>query len=613
MRPIAICDTECYVNYWLFKVYFPATAQYWETEIYPGSAPLNVSGIVYILQNYTLVTFNGINYDMPMIQLACAEATCEALKLASNMIIAGKMRPWEFRRHYGLAREPAYIDHIDVMEVAPGKDSLKAYGARLHSKRLQDLPYDEAAEITPEMRSVLRLYCGNDLLTTLDLFNKVRGHIAIREKISAEFNIDVRSKSDPQVAEAVFKACVGFQIERPIVPAGTTFFYQPPAWMQFQTKALRDVLARVASEPFRVNDKGGVDKPEYLRTLKVPIGDGTYATGIGGLHSTEEETYCEVQDGWTLADIDGTSFYPTLILMANMWPKQIGPIFREIYERWYHQRIDAKQAGRKDEANGLKIFLNGIFGKLGSIWSIFYAPDLLIQTTVTGQLSLLMLIEALELAGVKVLNGNTDGVVTLCPNEHLPVRDAVVKWWETTTGFITEEIQYRGVYSRDVNNYLALKPDGEYKGKGLFAREGGKGSVLDKNPVNYVCTLAIVAFLRDGIPLEVTIDQCQDIREFITARNVAGGAVKGGRYLGKAIRWYYAKGETGDIRYKKNGYLVARSEGARPLMELPDAGVPEDLDREWYVREAYDILTDIGFMPRPPKVKRGKKVEREYA
>src|SRR5690606_23235893 len=53
-------------------------------------------------------------------------------------------------------------------------------------------------------------------------------------------------------------------------------------------------------------------------------------------------------------------------------------------------------------ADSLKITINGSFGKLGSMWSILFSPNLLIQTTVTGQLALLLLIEWLEAEGIQV-------------------------------------------------------------------------------------------------------------------------------------------------------------------------------------------------------------------
>ena len=52
----------------------------------------------------------------------------------------------------------------------------------------------------------------------------------------------------------------------------------------------------------------------------------------------------------------------------------------------------AQLAMYQAEDSSKKIQINGSFGKLGSKYSLLYAPDLLLQTTITGQLALLMLI-----------------------------------------------------------------------------------------------------------------------------------------------------------------------------------------------------------------------------
>ena len=100
--------------------------------------------------------------------------------------------------------------------------------------------------------------------------------------------------------------------------------------------------------------------------------------------------------------------------------------------------------------------LNGTFGKLLSKWSIFYAPSEGIQVTVGGQLALLMLIEMLELCGISVVSANTDGLVIKCRRDMEWIRDQIVKWWEQTTGFETEAVNYRALMSKDVNNYIAI-------------------------------------------------------------------------------------------------------------------------------------------------------------
>lgn len=249
-------------------------------------------------------------------------------------------------------------------------------------------------------------------------------------------------------------------------------------------------------------------------------------------------------------------------------------------------KLDLRDA--QIETDAKKIQINGSFGKFGSPYSALYSPTLLIQTTITGQLSLLMLIEALESEGIRVVSANTDGIVIRCPRVLIPMMEFIVWEWEHLTGFETEATNYRALYSRDVNNYIAIKPDDSFKLKGVFAPAG-----LQKNPTNEICTGAVVKYLIDGTPVEDSIRGCQDITKFVTIRTVKGGAVKGDEYLGKAVRWYYATGETGTINYKLNGYTVARSEGARPLMDMPDT-IPDDLDYDWYIREAHDHLASIG-------------------
>jgi hypothetical protein len=217
----------------------------------------------------------------------------------------------------------------------------------------------------------------------------------------------------------------------------------------------------------------------------------------------------------------------------------------------------------------------------------------MIQVTLGGQLALLMLIEAMEDAGIPVISANTDGIVMACPVERKADLDGIIAAWEVISGLTTEETEYARTNSRDVNNYLALTLDGEFKQKGVLAFVGSKKSELEKNPTNYVCVDAVMALLRDDTPIADTIYGCDDVRRFLTVRAVKGGAVYGGEFLGKAVRWHYALGETRHISYHTNGNMVPRSTGARPMMELADS-VPLDLDYEWYVREANSILADIG-------------------
>jgi hypothetical protein len=602
-RPTCVMDTECFQNYWAAAFKSIADGRTRLFEMYDGH-PLDRPGIATITRNWRVVTFNGINYDMPMLALAMSGASCATLKRCSDDIIVGQMKPWEIEEKYNLTL-PHFIDHIDVMEVSPGsptKPSLKIYAGRLHSKRMQDLPIEPDQWLTDEDMAVLRDYHVNDLDVTIDLAKELEPQILLRAEMSDQYGVDLRSKSDAQVAEAVVKAEIqritGEKIWRPDIKPGL-FRYKVPKWVRFETEPMQpmqQMLQRLIVADFRVKHDGYVEMPAMLADATIDIGAGRYQMGIGGLHSNESSTSHYSNDAFVLLDRDVTSYYPSLILNNRLIPPHIGAVFLDVYRKIFERRLAAKKAGQKNIAETLKIALNGTFGKTGSPYSAIYAPEQMIQTTVTGQLALLMLIESVEKRGMRVVSANTDGFVTMVPRARRAEFEAIITEWEWATSFGTEETEYLSLHLRDVNGYIAIGRDGKVKTKGPYTTAGpGQpgASGMKKNPDGEITVDAVVAFLKDGIPLEQTIRACTDIRKFVSIRKVKGGAEKDGVYIGKAIRWYYAVGETGTINYRDSGNKVPDTDGARPCMELPDS-FPDDVDHAYYIRQAHATLQDLG-------------------
>jgi len=621
LKRTLVMDIECYVDYFLVMFKAIDTLKTLAFELFDGH-PLDRATIVGILKTYRVVTFNGLDYDLPLLALALTGVENAALKEASNLIIEKGLRGWQFEHHYNI-KVPTSIDHIDLREPVPGVQiSLKLYGARLHSKRLQDLPIEHTASITPEQRPLLRTYCENDLDTTLDLWHKATPAIKLREVMTDLYGIDLRSKSDAQIAEAVIKSEVakikGEPSYRPDLAPGTSYKYRTPTFIKFASPHLQEILRKIQASDFVVTATGGVDLPPALTGAKIVIGKSTYRMGIGGLHSCEKRSAHIASPEVKLIDRDVTSYYPSIILQCELAPKHIGPAFLKVYRGIFETRLAAKaRAGdlykrikalkariqetdndlaelerqhveADTEASAKKLSLNGSFGKFGSKWSALYSPDLMIQVTVTGQLALLMLIERLEAAGVPVVSANTDGIVMACPAVRDAVMNEIVAQWERDTGLETEETRYRALFSRDVNNYCALKEGGGVKTKGVLVAPG-----VQKNPDNEIVSEAVTSWLDKGVPIGQTILTCRDVRKFLRVKRVTGGAKYGDEYLGRVVRWYRRAGEARHIEYVTNGNKVGGSDGAAPLMELPDA-LPNDIDYGWYLQEANDLLHELG-------------------
>lgn len=644
-RTKLVFDTECSPDYWMVGFKGIESGMVRQYELFDG-CDLPRQEILSILQQYTVIGFNSMDYDIPMLFYALlltadpfydVKQVLGQLKALSDQIITSGMRGWQVESEYGF-KVPSYVDHIDLMEPVPGVQiSLKLYGGRLHSKRLQDLPYGPHEPVfgwPEDRRSVILKYNVNDLDTTIDLWKEATkpedNIIATRELISAEFGIDLRSKSDAQIAEAAIKTKVsklkGQTVYRSEVRPGTRYKYQPPAFIKFHSATMQKVFADVLSADFVVDAKGSVEMPPVLASAEVRIGQSVYRMGIGGLHSSEKNRAVVAP----LHDFDVTSYYPSLILLCGLFPPNMGEHFQRVYKDFYDRRLHAKKVGHKSTALTLKIVLNGTFGKLGSKWSVLYAPNLMIQVTLTGQLALLMLIERMEAAGIPVVSANTDGIVMACAPHLNATMHAIVKQWEQDTGLETEETKYVALYSRSVNSYLAVKPDGKVKTKGDLAP-----SDAQHNPSNEIVKQAVIAFLSKGTPVAQTIFSCRDVRQFLTVQRVTGGAqlplsqkwldgwtqaeprlwvmwhgdkqfkekrvsrpapvlvTDSAKYLGKVVRYYHSTKSKTHIEYVKNGNKVPSSDNAMPLMEL-DGSFPDDIDYGYYIAEANALLKDLG-------------------
>lgn len=599
--------------------------------------------------DYTWVSFNGTNFDAPLVAAAVMGHDEEDLKQMATTIIHDEMRSWKTYRQFNI--DFLDYDHIDLIETAPGvMTSLKTYAGRMAFPSMVDMPYHHDEEIdTPKKRKVVESYCHNDCDVTEALFLKLKTELELREVMGAEYGQDFRSKSDAQIAEAILKKQVGINNNDKQVPNFVE--YAAPKFITTRSKQLKQLILDFENECYPINRANG--SPVEAEWMKEPIqvGSGTYKVGLGGLHSQHDKKfYIEATDNLLLSDFDVASYYPNIMMKAGLIPRlggNKGQLFLDEYKTIYDRRMEAKRSGNKKVANTLKIVLNGTFGKLGSIYCSFYSPDLLIAVTITGQLNLLCLIDELEkLVGVKVHSANTDGVLVAYPPLQRDNVLAVFHKNAKRTGFEYEETPYSKVAMKDVNNYIAITEErpaaiidkvsilshvakgGVAKTKGLYADAG-----LMKNPTMQVCSNAAVAYLKSGVHPQLYMMHHDDPADYVAVRNVKGGGVQhkkvemvddweqtdegwvfdgmttkpvkrksrpparevfsGGTPFGRVARWYMTKEQLPPISYVGSGNRVPKTEGAKVCMTLPDK-LPADLDINWYINETYQILEDIG-------------------
>jgi len=595
MSKLIALDIECVPNYFLLSVKGVESGKVLNFEAYGEKASLSkgdITKIKTILKSRISFGFNSNKYDMPLIAYALTCARCDQLYKVSVAIIEHNVPAWMTMKKLDI--EYPTMNHFDISEPAPAvMISLKNYGTRIGSKKLMEFFVDPHLPISPEDVVIMRdIYCKNDLDVTIDLYKAIKDRIDLRIAMSKEYGMDLRSKSDAQIAETVIiseleKLGVSNIVKPELMSSHHSVRYSPPEYISFKSRELNILLETVKTITFSISENGQIKMPPILSNHKLAIGNTVYKMGIGGLHSQEKSIAITSNETHVMRNADFASYYPFIILNQELYPNHLTRKFLDVYRKIVMRRLEAKRIGNKLLADSLKITINGSFGKFGSKYSKLYSPDLLLATTITGQLTLLMLIEQFEDNGISVISANTDGLEYFCPRDKIDLAETIIFDLELITGYEMEHGSYQGLYARDVNNYVA-KYDGYVKAKGIYGE-----TTLSKGLQTPIVFEAIRKYILDGTSIEKTINECTIVNSFLSARTVKGGAVWKGEYLGKMVRWYYSTdGEK--ITYKTNGNLVPKTGlGVTPMMDI-STRLPSNLNYRWYIDEAIDMLKDLG-------------------
>lgn len=543
-----------------------------------------------------LVSFNGTRYDVAMLRSMATGKTTEDVNALSQSLVTGKGKP-EYLKH-----NPER--HIDCERLVVGMRGLKELSAMLHLPSIEELPHDPHSDVgNGDVADRLKAYCVNDCMNTLALHDRLSEQVALRGVLNEKYPLPRGTgfsfALESQIGERLIESRCG---DSPPTPTAIeTFRWKPPAYLKFKDDKATELLSDYADAMIEAHPGGGVKLPPELRLkAKAFKYDGeNFVFGVGGLHSAQPEpVFAKAVPGeYEIRDYDVASYYPSILLRNSASPVDG---FCDAYKHLVDQRLKAKANGDIYEASGLKIAINGTFGKLDQPGSAVYSPPTFFDTIATGQFGLLMLVEKLSDAGATVLSANTDGVIVSCdPREH-DLDNTAIKEWEKDTGFVLERTDYSVLAMRDVNNYVAVQPDGKIKGKGVYAPVPAEGA-LRSRPMFNVCASATLDWLQNGVQPEDHINACNDLRMFLCVRKMNAGVVDGsGNNIGKVVRFYKST--------RPNTVLLCHAERGRPTKLVPDGRnakavsvlvgsppeVPDDLDRDFYIKRAHDMVLALG-------------------
>lgn len=328
-------------------------------------------------------------------------------------------------------------------------------------------------------------------------------------------------------------------------------------------------------------------------------------------------------DSYIYVHADVASFYPSIMVNYKIAPEHLNEsMFVKLVDWLKNTRVEAKHSKEpyidgvpaKLLAEVLKIVINSIYGKLGYKFGDLYDRLAVLRVTVNGQLLLLMLCEALEVAGINVISANTDGIVIKVPARKKMEFDTILEEWSRETGFQLDSEIYDSYICRDVNNYLCREINGSVTYKGalnpeLYIKDLSKGYNAP------IVAEAVSRFLLDDKDVMETLHECKDILMFCKTQNI-GRAFDVSFNLGnksvnvqRNTRYYISL--NGGILEKVNGKTrvnLCSGKKVTILNTLDDEDIAnKDINYFHYYTEAHKIIAPIklGISPsaKPDKAK----------
>jgi len=535
---ILIYDIETMHELFLVCIYNPETKEMHDFQV---SRNINqLDGFIRFTEqhaDYYWVGYNNLRFDSQVVEwvirnhdnwheLTAIETAAKIAQKAADVIHDADYDVFPEYREEWLTLKQLDLFRVNHYDNKNRRVSLKRLEFEMDLENIEEMPikHDKKSLTTEEINLTIQ-YCHNDVMATYEFYKVTTGdtdhplykgnnQIELRQDIEEEFGIPCLNYSDSKIGDEMIKKfyCQEKGIQYSDLPKKGFFRKEVKVrhciadYITFQTPELQKFLDRISKERLTMKD----DFKESLEFF-----GNTYTFAKGGLHTENKPEIFEADNDTIIVDWDVSSYYPAIIINNGRYPAHLGKEFLLGYKAMFDKRLELKPLAKKDKkikgiVGALKLAVNSVYGKSSDMQNWIYDRQLTMFTTITGELSLLMLIEAYELADIHVISANTDGVTIMVKKCYIDKMDEINKWWMETTKYELERTDYQKIIFSTVNDYLAIKTDGEIKKKGDFLTD----FELHKNKSARIVPIALEAYYVHDIPVATTICNHSNIFDF---------------------------------------------------------------------------------------------------
>lgn len=477
------------------------------------------------------------------------------------------------------------LNNYDVM--IRGDGGLKSLeGFMGNSIKESSVPFDIDRKLkTSEINETIK-YCTHDVEQTIEVFlqKERKAEFDSRMALIKMFKLSISniSKSQAQLAALILQAHRSKEFD-------DEWEIRLPETLQL--KKYRHIADWFLSE----------ESHDYTKKLNVDVAGCSHTFAWGGVHGAKKKYIytCGPDEIMIMADV--SQLYPFLMLNYRLLSRNVPDKAYEILEDTIHTSLRLKAEKKKIEREPYKRFNNIIYGAEGDPSNPMYDPLHRNLVCVYGQLLILDLIEKIE-SFTELLQSNTDGILIKLKRKDFERLDDTVYEWEQRTGLMMEFDFYKSVFQKDVNNYVVVDYEGEYKTKGAYVKQLTN---LDYDLA--IVNKAILDYMLTKKHPKDTINECDDLRMFqkIVKLTSKYKCVRhnGNDYTEKCFRVFASTSAKdsyiGKVKIKK-GIEVAEKFGNTPEHcfiindNINGRKIPSKLNRQWYIDLAVERLQQFG-------------------
>lgn len=578
--------------------------------------------------NVIFCGYNNLHYDNPIINYIIEyedklmqyniPTICSSIFNLSKTITTSSEDNIDAWKHW---KYQIWFDTFDILTMLYSNKlrvGLKEIQVTMQYPNVQEFVCDWTKPLPLEDFDSMIDYNINDIESTSELLNRCKKDVDLRIAIEDEYGVRVLSKDGVNIGMNILtqkyleKTGLTWQdikdLRSPmsVIPLKDVIL----PFIKYDSPILQRVLDDMKNQIVSPGRKGYENKFVF-NNLR-------YSVGVGGIHSVNSPEIIIPRDDEMLIDIDVASLYPSMLIEYEFYPKHLGKEFLEVYKQIKDERIEAKHNGDKVKNETLKLALNGLSGNLQNEHNFCYSPFAVMQIRINGQLLLLMLAEKLTQIGCRIVQANTDGLFVLLKKDAYSKVNSICREWEQLTKLTLEEDRFKAMYQYAINDYFAITEDNKVKEKGMFITAVKLGKGLTPK----IIPKAVISFFKDGIPVEDTIKNCTDIRDFLMSEKTGKQwhveymneeqqrtnrfyASTNGGYLWKWKDTGHKEGEiitytepyVGERKYKASARQyqnMLTASGVTLLNKFDNKPIEErKINYRYYIMEAYKIIRDL--------------------